>query len=80
MDYVDFELSNGKVRKLKRSMAKHLARAGKGHIVEVTASEAVRKEAEAQGINLSDVSGSGKGGRILKRDLQTYQTRMLSAQ
>jgi len=72
--------------KMKRAMAEHLEYRGKGVIqeaprrAEVVASKAVQAEAESLGVSLETVEGSGKDGRILKRDLQTYRTRMMTAQ
>lgn len=45
----------------------------------VLASDAVLKEAEGLGIDLAEIEGTGAGGRIIKRDLQGYATRMLKA-
>jgi pyruvate/2-oxoglutarate dehydrogenase complex dihydrolipoamide acyltransferase (E2) component len=86
MKKVQFMLNNGKILPMKLKMAEHLEYAGKGCIVRdpeppsVTASDAVREEADALGVDLAEVAGSGKDGRILKRDLQSYQTRMLKAE
>lgn len=44
--------------------------AGDGRI---KASPLARKIAEEKGINLSDVDGSGPEGRIIKRDIETYE-------
>jgi len=85
MKKVNFLLRNGRVISLKPKIAEHLEYAGKGTVVldipelEVKASESVKAEADALGVDLSAVEGSGKDGRILKRDLQSYQTRMLAA-
>lgn len=83
MKKVNFLLRNGKVISLKPKIAEHLEYAGKGTIVldapEPVASQAVQEEASALGVDLSAVQGTGKDGRILKRDLQSYRTRMLSA-
>ena len=38
----------------------------------VKASPLAKKLAEDKGINISDVSGSGEGGRIIKRDLESF--------
>lgn len=83
MEKVPFVLINGKTRLMKRKMADHLERRGKGHIYvepEINATPAVTDEAERMGINLRNVEGSGRDGKILKRDLRDYQTRMLKAQ
>jgi pyruvate/2-oxoglutarate dehydrogenase complex dihydrolipoamide acyltransferase (E2) component len=86
MDKVMFSFHRGKRMPLKRKMAEHLEYAGKGVIeeapatIKIVASEAVRAEAESLGVSLETVEGSGKDGRILKRDLQTYRTRMMTAQ
>lgn len=83
MDYVDLFMNNGKVLRMKRKTAEHLAKRGKGSLLEPlpepTASESVKSEAEKLGVNINDVEGSGKDGRILKRDIRGYQTRMLKA-
>lgn len=42
-------------------------------------SKAVLQEAEELGIDLAKVPGTGKDGRILKRDLDGYKTRMMQA-
>ena len=39
----------------------------------VKASPLARKMAEDQGYNLADIPGSGEGGRIVKRDVETFQ-------
>lgn len=86
MEYVNFVFRKGRQVRLKRKMAEHLEYAGKGTIAveipapEVKASDSVKEEAAALGVDLSIIEGSGKDGRILKRDLQTYRTRMLTAQ
>lgn len=84
MEKVEFMLINGKTRLVKRKLAEVLQKRGKGEIIveheeDVLASEAVRQEADALGVQLSAVQGSGKDGRILKRDLRAYDTRMLKA-
>jgi len=85
MDKVQFVLKKtGKVLPMKRKMAEHLEYAGKGHIASVPdtaplVSEAVKHEADSLGVDLTSLEGSGKDGRILKRDLQSYRTRMLKA-
>ncbi|MEQ8239910.1 MAG: pyruvate dehydrogenase complex dihydrolipoamide acetyltransferase [Cyclobacteriaceae bacterium] len=38
----------------------------------IKASPLAKKLAEEKGINISDVSGSGDGGRIIKRDIEDY--------
>lgn len=38
----------------------------------VKASPLARRMAEQKGINLADISGSGPGGRIVKKDIQAY--------
>lgn len=45
---------------------------------EVHAGPAVRKQAREYGVNLSDVEGSGRKGRILKEDIQEYVKKRLS--
>lgn len=84
MKKVQFVLRNGKVLPMKVKMAEHLEYAGKGYILhdvpEVNASEAVKSEADAEGVDLSKIKGTGKDGRILKRDLQSYKTRILKAE
>lgn len=83
MKYVDFQFNNGKTLKLKVKMAEHLEYARKGRIVvpevPVVASEAVKAEADAIGVDLAKIEGTGKDGRILKRDLREYSTRMMQA-
>ncbi|MFT7688929.1 MAG: pyruvate dehydrogenase E2 component (dihydrolipoamide acetyltransferase) [Candidatus Azotimanducaceae bacterium] len=44
----------------------------------VHAGPAVRKQARQYGVNLSDVKGTGKSGRILKEDIQEYVKKQLS--
>lgn len=83
MNKVRFVFNNGKSIPMKRKMAEHLEYARKGVIweePEVVASDPIRQEAAQLGVKLEDVAGTGKNGRILKRDLQTYKTRMMSAQ
>lgn len=86
MERVTFEFPNGKRAKFKVRLAKHLEKVGKGVILEekpaepVKASQSIVDEAKQVGIDLSKVEGSGKDGRILKRDLQTYKTRVLKAE
>lgn len=87
MQKVNFMLVNGKTRMLKRKMAERLALRGKGIILEseheapaVSVSDAVSELAEQEGVDLSLVEGSGKDGRILKRDINSYKTRMLTAE
>lgn len=83
MNKVRFVFNNGKSVPMKLKMAQHLEYARKGVIweePEVVASEAVREEAKKLGVKIEEVQGSGKDGRILKRDLQTYRTRMMTAQ
>lgn len=46
----------------------------------INATDAVVAAAERDGIDLSSVTGSGKDGRILKRDLKDYKTRMMTAE
>jgi pyruvate/2-oxoglutarate dehydrogenase complex dihydrolipoamide acyltransferase (E2) component len=82
MEKVRFVFNNGKSAPLKRKMAEHLEYMRKGVIWqerEVVASDAVRAEAADAGIDLHQIDGSGKDGRILRRDIQTYKTRMLTA-
>lgn len=43
------------------------------------ASDAVAEEAQEAGIDLTQIQGTGKDGKILKRDLREYQTRMMKA-
>lgn len=83
MEKVTFVLRNGKPRLMNRKLAEHLAALDKGSIYEppeVTASDAVKEEAASLGISLTAVQGSGKDGRILKRDLQGYMTRMMKSE
>ena len=44
----------------------------------IKASPLARNMAEEQGINLSNVEGSGPGGRIIKRDIESYEPSKLS--
>jgi pyruvate dehydrogenase E2 component (dihydrolipoamide acetyltransferase) len=46
---------------------------GNGYPTGVKASPLARRMAEEQGINLSNVSGSGPGGRIVKRDIEGFE-------
>lgn len=90
MEKVNFILLNGKSRPMKRKMAEHLARVGKGFIEgtepeadqapKPKAADTVKAEAKALGIDLENVDGTGKDGRILKRDLHQYKTRMMTAE
>lgn len=84
MNKVNFHRIDGKLVRIKEKLAKHLVKAGKGEILadepEVVVSESVKAEADALGVDLSSVEGSGKDGRILKRDLKTYQTKVLKAE
>lgn len=87
MQKVNFMLVNGKTRMLKRKMADRLALRGKGIILDpepeapaVTVSDAVAELADQEGVDLSLVEGSGKDGRILKRDVHNYKTRMMVAE
>lgn len=87
MQKVNFMLVNGKTRMLKRKMADRLALRGKGVILDqgpespvVSVSDAVAELAEKEGVDVSLVEGSGKDGRILKRDIHNYKTRMLVAE
>lgn len=84
MNRVNFHRIDGKLVRIKEKLATHLVKAGKGEIVadeeEINASSGVKAEAQALGVDLSKVSGSGKDGRILKRDLKTYQTKVLRAE
>lgn len=83
MKHVMFQFNNGKTLKLKAKMAEHLEYARKGRVVvpevAVVASESVKAEAEATGVDLTKIEGTGKDGRILKRDIREYNTRMLKA-
>ena len=45
----------------------------------VFASPLAKKMAEEKGINLSDVSGSGENGRIIKRDIENYTPKTTTA-
>lgn len=40
------------------------------HAPEVNATESARKEADRYGIDLTTITGTGRGGRIVKRDVQ----------
>lgn len=41
--------------------------------------DGVAEEAARLGVDLSAIEGTGKDGKILKRDLREYQTRMMKA-
>ena len=45
----------------------------------IFASPLAKKMAEEKGINLSDVSGSGENGRIVKRDIENYTPKATTA-
>ena len=45
----------------------------------IVASDAVKSLAKEQGVNLLDVKGSGVNGRINKKDIETYKTRVMVA-
>ena len=45
----------------------------------VHAGPAVRKQARQYGVNLSDIRGTGRSGRVLKEDIQEYVKQELSA-
>jgi len=47
--------------------------------VNVHAGPAVRKQARQYGVNLEDVVGTGRSGRILKEDIQAFVKKQLSA-
>lgn len=85
MEKVEFTLINGKTRLLKRKLAEALEKRGKGYFADkeyapvIDASDGAVELAAEAGIDLSTVEGSGKDGRILKRDLKGYNTRMMKA-
>ena len=58
-----------KVRELREARVQH-DRPHAGDEGRIIASPLVRRMAEEQGIDLSQVTGSGPGGRIIKRDLE----------
>lgn len=67
-----------KVRELREVRVQHDRPHG-GDESRIIASPLVRRMAEEQGLDLSQVAGSGPGGRIIKRDLETGATIRASA-
>lgn len=50
-----------------------------GEPAKVNASAAAVEQAEKSGIDISSVAGTGKDGKILKRDMDEYLTRMMKS-
>jgi len=72
----------GESFKMPKKLAHVLVVTGKAeYAVEKTADavKAAKDYAEENGVDLSDVDGTGKDGRILKRDVSSYMTRMMAS-
>lgn len=83
MERVPFVFKEGKTAMIKPKLANHLQRIGKGEVIvepeQPAAAAGVAEDAAELGVDLSQIEGTGKDGKILKRDLKNYQTRMLKA-
>jgi pyruvate dehydrogenase E2 component (dihydrolipoamide acetyltransferase) len=64
-----------KVRELRESRARREPAEPAPAAARVFASPLVKRMAQEQGIDLSQVRGSGPGGRIIKQDLEAYASR-----
>lgn len=68
------EAAEVKAEKRESTQEKPIAKPDTGG--RIIASPLARKLAEEKGIDLADVEGSGDGGRIVKRDIESYQPKV----